>query len=111
MINQFDFVINQNNLSLNNIALQKPRLREPLRVNPWIKPRENLYDALSNMDQLVAVTDSLKSGAEGFLSTVSIDDDEEHDDEEFDWNQDPDYVNRIYRSKQHVSILLYVQYC
>lgn len=109
MIDRFDFLIHQNITvnNLNEISLEHPKLREAPKKNPWIKPREWLFDACFQNQKLVDVCDHLrpKGKEEGneknILSTIAIDNPEMYDIEGNFWEFDPEYANKLYKSKQN----------
>jgi hypothetical protein len=110
MIDRFDFLIHQNITvnNLNEISLEHPKLRETPKKNPWIKPREWLFDACFQNQKLVDVSDHLrpKGKEEGneknILGTIAIENPEMYDIEVNFWEFDAEYANKLYKSKQNV---------
>jgi len=119
IVNRLDYLIDQN-ISFDHvdqITLYEPKLREPQRTNPWVKPRSRLHESIMQIRQLHEFTDSIVSTgdraqeemnlgagmddeavAKKFLGVKQIDDEDRYDER---WDNDAEFVNSIYRTKKN----------
>ena len=132
IVNRLDYLIDQN-ISfdrVDQITLYEPKLREPQRTNPWVKPRSRLHESIMQIRQLHEFTDSIvntgdraqeemnlgagmddeAAAKKKFLGVKQIDDEDRYDER---WDNDAEFVNSIYRTKKNVCawFVICVQLC